>query len=553
MDVFSLRGFEMNSTTCMWEWNQVRRAMEIMERTEMNALIFHHNELVDKLVLPSAYFSEEYMWTVNPPHMHQVMSNRHYIGKLVRALKRRGMQFYVEVKELGFMEPLTKLRPDIWRKGSPCPFNPFWWEFLEAKYTELFERLPDIAGVIVSPGTRESKVSYAANAEGCDCPDCHGKTAVDWYTELLAAMYKPMKLRGKTLVVRDFSYSAKNQRSILDAAGRVSKDIVIAMKDTPHDYYPTFPDNAAIGNCPGHRQWVEFDTWGQFFGMGVFPCSVVEDMQERMRHCAKNGVDGVWARTDWEGITESSVLNSFQTLNIFGLGLLGRDPDRDLDEVYKAWCDFGILSPMKSASEHQLPVRPTAPDAWKRLKDFMIAGWKVIEKSQYVRGHVFNEDDQYCNSVKRSLDMMLTIHGRDDWEPGASRLVEPTQENIDIIMEEKRQAVEEVEQLEGILDVDSLGVCGEFVAECKVLLELCVMYVRGFQYCAQGVFYALKYKKGHAASDKKMVEDAGMKLASFIAEIDAAFEGTDYPHYIYWLLDQGRLRELAADLRAYIR
>jgi hypothetical protein len=353
-------------------------------------------------------------------------------------------------------------------------------------------------------------------------------------------------------VVRDFSYTAGNQHSILEAARGVSKDIIIALKNTPHDFYPTFPDNDAIEDHPDHRQWVEFDTWGQFFGNGVFPCSVAEDMQKRLQYCVARGVDGIWARTDWEGITESSVLNSFEMLNVFAMGMLGRDPNMNLDEVYKAWCDYGILSPMKSASEPQIPVRPTAPDAWKRLKDFMIAGWKVIEKSQYVRGHLFNEDNQYGNTVKRFLDIMLVIHSRDDWEPGSSKLVEPTQENIDTIMDEKREAVKEAEQLAKILDVDTLGVSVEFANECKTLLDLFVMYVRGFEFCTQGVFYVEKYKTSKAVSDKKMIEDAIAKIISFITEIDTAFEGTDYPHYIYWLLDQGRLKELIADLKTYI-
>jgi hypothetical protein len=119
-------------------------------------------------------------------------------------------------------------------------------------------------------------------------------------------------------------------------------------------------------------------------------------------------------------------------------------------------------------------------------------------------------------------------------------------------MREKREAVEEVKRLAKILDVDTLGVPAEFARECKTLLDLFVMYVRGFEFCTQGVFHAEKYKTGKNPEDKKAVEEAIDKIASFIAEIDAAFEGTDYPHYIYWLLDQGRLGELIADLKTYI-
>ncbi len=52
-----------------------------------------------------------------------------------------------------------------------------------------------------------------------------------------------------------------------------------------------FRINPAIGCCGSDmRQWVEFDTWGQYFGLGVFPCSVVEDMQGRLQRYLDKGV-----------------------------------------------------------------------------------------------------------------------------------------------------------------------------------------------------------------------------------------------------------------------
>ncbi len=550
MKGFETRALEMHSSG-MWQWSRVERAMDVMEETGMNALVFHQNDLADQLVFPSAYFDEELMWKRNPVRMHTIFNNRHYIAKVVAALKRRNMKFYAEVKELWFPDLLPEVHPEILREGGKyCAFHPFFWEFVRAKYEELFEVLPDIAGVVVSPGTRESRVSVSANA--CSCPECRGRTATEWYAKLLEAMYEPMRRRGKTLAVRDFSYSAGNQRNMIDAASSVSGDIVVSLKNTPHDFYPTFPDNPSIGNCGGHRQWVEFDAWGQFFGLGIFPCGVAEDLKERMRRCAAKGADGVIVRTDWEVITEASAFNSFNMLNLLAAGFLAEDPDADLDEVCRVWCARGLLSPMKSGSVHQEPVRPTAPDAWKRLGDFMRACWKVIEKSQYVRGHLFNEDDQYCNSVGRAFDMMVRIHGRDDWEPGASGAVAPTEANIAVILEEKRQAVREAERLPEVLGLDRIGVPEGFKREIEDLLGLFTLYVRGFEICARGVFRAEKYRTGRDDGDRREVETAVADLEAFEGEIAAALAEKDYPHHIPWLLDRKRIRELAADLKKHI-
>jgi len=535
----------------MWQWHQVRLAIDLMKKNGMNTLIFHQNDIPEQLVYPAAYFNDEFMWKRCAVRMHTIWNNRHYISRLIRALDKNNIKFFIEVKELWFPDVLPEEYPHLWKNGSACPFNPFWWKYIEDKYNELFSIVPGISGVIVSPGTRESKISFAANK--CKCPDCKDKTAVEWYTKLIEAMYKPISKYNKTLVIRDFSYSAGNQRNIIEAAGNVSKEIVIALKNTPHDYYPTFPNNPSIGNCSDHPQWVEFDSWGQFFGLGVFPCSVVEDMQARMRHCAKKGVEGVWVRTDWEGVTEGSSFNSLNLLNVFGAGMLSQDVNTNIDDIYRAWTDHGLLSPMKSGSEPQTPAKPSSPEAWKTLKDFMISSWKIIEKSQYVRGHVFNEDDQYCNSVDRFIDIMVKTHGRDDWDPGASLLVKPTDENISIILDEKRQAVKEAEELAGKIDFKKLGFPEDFCNEMKTILMLYPLYVKGFEYCAQGVFYAEKYRLEKNDQDKKQVNDAIDKLQKFTTEVNDFLKGSDYPHYIYWLLDMERLGEFIDDLKARVK
>jgi hypothetical protein len=43
--------------------------------------------------------------------------------------------------------------------------------------------------------------------------------------------------------------------------------------------------------------------------------------------------------------------------------------------------------------------------------------------------------------------MLVHIHGRDDWEKGASARVQATDENIAAVLEEKEQALREVKLL----------------------------------------------------------------------------------------------------------
>lgn len=550
MKKFDLRGLEIHSSR-MWQWKQVELAFDVMTKTGLNALIFHQNDLVEQLVLPAKYFSSDYMWKKNPVRYHTIMNNRHYINRVIREAKEKGIKFYAEVKEIWYDEGLLELVPELRNPdGSMCASNPFWWEFIEQKMRELVKAVPDIAGIIVSPGTRESKVSISNNM--CKCDRCRDYSALEWYYKLLDAMYRPLAENGKTLTVRDFAYSAAQQSYIMKAATKCSDNIIISLKNTPHDYYPTFPNNPEIGHAGNHPQWIEFDTWGQFFGVGFFPASVVEDMQYRVKHCYENGATGVTFRTDWEGITDASSFNSFNKLNVFSGGMLSSNIETDLDEIYKKWVENGLLSPMQTGSCAQTPLVPSDKDAWKKLRDFMKASWSVIEKTIYIRGHVLHEDCMYPDTLNRAFDMMTKIHGMDDWKPGSSKLVEATEENIKIIFEEKDKALEEVKKLPSILQLDTLGLPEAFVQEIKTTLGLYEMYVEGFKLCTYSCYLAKKALNTKAGADIKAARESLKALSDYRQRVIDMLAGTYYTHHVHWLFDESRLKELIEDIEIHL-
>ena len=547
---FKFRGLEFHSSR-MWQWAQVEQALSFMQKFDLNTLIFHQNDIVEHLVFPQAFFPEDLMWKRWPVRMHSIYQNRHYINKVARQAKARGIDFFVEIKEIWFVDELLERVPSLRNTdGSICATDPFWWKFLDLKMREMIAVIPDLAGVIVSPGTRESKVSISTNT--CTCARCAACDPSDWYTRLLGAMHRPLAEHGKTFSVRDFSYSADQQSRMLDAARRCSENIVISLKNTPHDYYPTFPDNPRIGNTGGLRQWVEFDTWGQFFGMGFFPVSVVEDMQKRMQHAIACGVEGITLRTDWEVITDAGAFNSMNILNVIGGALLAQDVDMDLDVIYDAWSRHGLYSPLRTASEMQSLHIPTNPESSAVLKGFMKASWSVVEKSLYVRGHLFHEDDQYPDSIAKAFDMLVHIHGRDDWEPGASRLLDPTDENLAIIFAEKAQATQEVKQLAGVLQTRTLGLPDIVCDELEAMLELYGLYVEGYELCARAVFLARKAQLTPSGADIDEALRTAAPLREFGETVRARLRGTSFPHYVYWLLDTTRIDSLASDVQTQL-
>jgi hypothetical protein len=197
------------------------------------------------------------------------------------------------------------------------------------------------------------------------------------------------------------------------------------------------------------------------------------------------------------------------------------------------------------------PVSPTAQDASQRLKALMQASWKVMEKAHYTRGHVFSEDGQWIETIAKAFNYMTDIHGRDHWEPSKpSRLVQPTDENIAAVRAEKQQAVDEVRGLRDLMRPETLGIPQEMVDDYNLIFEFYEYYIRGYQLFCEAVFLGRKAQVSGAPDDAEAALASLPALHAFRRELIERLEGTTYPHYVYWILDESRVTDLIADIEA---
>lgn len=543
---YKSRVLEIHSIN-MWNMFHVDRAIKFASKHDMTGIAFHCNELIDKVVFPEKYFSKDELLEYNPVRNSVTKNYRYYLRSVLDKCREYHLEFYAEVKEIYFPFDLITKYPELRKEnGQLCATDPFWWEFLEEKYKEFFELFPEVAGIIVSPGTRESMVSFAANR--CTCERCRNYDVDDWYHNVLAAMYKSISAAGKKLIVRDFSYTKTHQYAMVDAAGSVADDIIMSMKKVPHDYYPVFPDNPAVGNCGKLGQWVEYDTWGQFFGLGVFPCSVAEDMKGRMQRYLEKGAEGIMLRTDWENMTQSSVFCSFNMLNLIAGAMLSKDVNTDMQDIYDAWMAYGLVSPLLQDTFDQVPCTPTAPDAAERLQKMMQLGWKILEKGIHVRGHVFNRNCQIFDRYDLTYNIMTVFHSRDQWEPGASKRVEPTEENIQMILQEKEEAIRMAQHLAELADPDKLGV-NDTVREYLLFLQNSFLaYIEGFQIEYRTTVYT---KRAELSKNKADIQQARESLAGYeeLAEkYRGLVRGKGYSHLVEYMLDGDRLIRFKASV-----
>ncbi len=543
---YSTRLLEIHGSN-MWNMFHVDRAIEFAKRYHMTGIIFHCNELIDKVVFPTKYFTKDELLSYNPVRNSVTKNNQYYLKAVLDHCKKAGLEFYAEVKEIYFPYDLLTKYPELRNEdGTLCATNPFWWDFVEEKFREFIELFPDVAGVSASLGTRESMVSFAANR--CTCDRCNNYDVDEWYKNLITAMHRPLSAAGKKLIIRDFSYTKKHQYAMVDAARSVADDVVMAMKKVPHDYYPVFPDNPAVGNCGQLEQWVEYDTWGQFFGLGFFPCSVAEDMQGRMQRYLDKGASGITLRTDWENFTQSSVFCSFNMLNLVAGAMLSYDVNTSMDDIYRSWLADGLVSPLIEDTFQQQPCIPTSDEAAEALRTMMQLNWKIIEKAIHVRGHVFNRNCQVFDRYDLTYNIMTVFHSREQWEPGASQRVMPTEENIKLIIAEKDEAVAMAKSLKELIAPEKLGVNQSVAKYLAFLADAFVAYVEAFRLeCITAVLT----KRAEESKKPEHIEEARATLTDYpvmAQRFYALVEEKGYSHLANYMLDGNRLMRFQADV-----
>jgi hypothetical protein len=544
---FAIRGLEIHNSR-MWRWSAIDSALTFMSANQLNTLILHQNDLLDSLVLPPGYLSAELMYSRWPIHRSTLASNRLYMRQLVAEAGRRGISVYFEVKELWFPDQILEVFPELRSEtGAVCPTHPFWIGFLRDKVSELIRAFPELGGVIVSPATRESKATIATRS--CSCERCAATPAAEWYEGILGAMYSSLHTHSKTLVVRDFAYSVGEQSVLMTAAQAVSDEIVIALKNVPHDFWPVFPHNPAIGGTGASAQWVEFDVMGQYCGLGVVPCDLVDDIRNRLHHCAEQGVEGVWFRTDWELLNDISVFNSLNLVNLYAGAMLAADPEVADEAVYAAYTTGGLSTALSPESMRRSRQTPTALDAPELVQRYLRATWPIVQKALYTRGHVY----QYSSKIAPTLDDFFYVaekyHGREQWDPGSSNLVTVTRENVREILREKADASQEARKLRTDLAAEQWGIPQDFANDLELTTDLLVWYADLYRHVVSlGFLAALAIQTGLSADQDRAIDAAG-EMTTFRQQLAAELGSRHWPYYLFWLFDLDLLAGFESDVR----
>lgn len=546
---FKVRGVELHGHT-MWRWDAIERLLGYMNEQGFNSLFLHQNDLLNRLV----HFRKHYPPTLEDLHQKKKLNNIFYFRRIAQKARELGIQLFLEVKELEYEDQILQFHPEVYSApGVVCPSHPFWEEFLAAKVDEVVENVPEIRGIVFTFSSPESRL-WVAHSPGedweehkpcrCDCQRCRELDRIEWYSQMLRSAYGPLVAAGKKMIVREFSYGPEEQHRIIQAIESLPDDVIVGIKNTPHDFWPTFPNNPAIGRTGNHPQWIEFDAWGELHGWSVVPCYRLEEYADRLRYAAAQGAEGFWCRVDWEIISEAWVLDTLNEINLYGMARLGRNLVESPRQILADWLveRFGVAS-----------LSPLVDELCELLQGTL----EVIKKALYVRGHVFSRHSLLPLSVKQAWWSMAGQDSLASWEPERASDLAFTPENLGRIFAEKDKALALARKLSA--QAQELAMREDMPLRLRQTLvqafEPLELYVQGFQRATRAVFWT-EYLSKKAACTKEELALA----QRYVEELkELAEQMRDYvdwqpnkPHYFYLFLDPTRPWQLAEDVVALL-
>ena len=543
----------------VWDFDWVRKALGFIRAHGFTSLALHNNDVVDLVTYPALIFGgrqrfssihDRYreihrdLYTYAARERSMPNQRRDYLKRVLDLAAAQGTEVWLENKELWFHDAMVELNPQIFKDGALCPNEPIWWDYIRQKYTDLFSDIDGIAGIITAPATRESRLSISGHR--CTCELCRSTPAEEWFRKLLAAMLEPIHAAGKTLVVRDFVFDLSTQTEIATAMEEQPEDVIIALKNTPHDYYPTFPHNPRIGKVGNHRQWIEYDVMAQYFGWGVGPSHMVEDQRARFEFALANGVEGVLIRTDWEALQSHTAFDTPNLLNLYAAAALANDRTTPTAAIYREWlAGEGYLRADASEAEIDTAV-DWAIELWG-------GSWEIVRRALYTNDCVFSDSSNYPVSLAHAWWLAEEKNSLRDWDPSKYHAMDADEPNVKRIVAEKEEALRRVEALGEIVARPPAAFTDAARRDFAERVDVFRRYIHGFREIGQACILT-KYltetespsayrEEARALLDRRL--DGLLRLAGEFRDFR---KETDFRHTVYTALGAERLEVLHADL-----
>ena len=259
--------------------------------------------------------------------------------------------------------------------------NAEFWEWFKKDYRDMMAGVKDVDGLVltfVRTGARaEQQFSRKLQSEAEKLAEVVNNIAEVVVDEL-----------GKKLYIRTFAYHENEYRLIAECIDHFkSSEIILMMKEAPHDFFLTHPNNPLAGKI-NRPTLIEFDAGNEFNGQGViantWPEYVIDRWSDFM---SKKNVIGYVARTDRFATT--SVIGRPSEILLHALKRYNEDTTVTADLIYDEFI-----------------TREYGKEALPWVKPAFKAAFDVVASSLYTLG------TNVTNHSKLNFDPYPSSYGR---------------------------------------------------------------------------------------------------------------------------------------------
>jgi hypothetical protein len=245
--------------------------------------------------------------------------------------------------------------PDEFRTGPDRTLdldNPKFWDWFKADYRAMLDRVPHADGLVLT------FIETGARAER----QYSKKLTTD--QQKLAAVVDAVAdvvigERHLNLYARTFSYTHAEYANIIGAINLLQhREIRLMMKETPHDFFLTHPNDRYAGTID-RPTLMEFDVAGEFNGQGIAAGTWPEYILRRWRDFARRPhIIGYTARTDRYGDTH--LVGRPEEIDLLALHDGALDPNTTAEQIYDKFITarYGsaALGPVKAAFKNAFDI-----------------------------------------------------------------------------------------------------------------------------------------------------------------------------------------------------
>ncbi len=185
--------------------------------------------------------------------------------------------------------------PDKFRTGPGRTLdldNQEFWNWLSEDYRQMLGLLPNVDGIVLT------FIETGARAE-----EQYSSQLLSPAEKLAAVVNAVAKVvieeAGKSLYIRTFAYNNQEYQNLTKCIELIDSDqIVLMMKESPHDFFLSHPNSELIGKID-RPTIVEFDCGNEFNGQSMIANTWPEHIKRRWKdYIQRPNVIGYVARTD---------------------------------------------------------------------------------------------------------------------------------------------------------------------------------------------------------------------------------------------------------------